>query len=129
MKRLSDVLMVARGLVELCRYDVRHGLLAIDNVESHLGAPVATAPVSDAGLESRLCEAMALAACLYWKPVQCLHRSICTVRLLRSRGLSARLVIGFRAEPFVSHAWVEVSGRIVNDSPAYRERLRVLYTA
>jgi hypothetical protein len=35
-------------------------------------------------------------------------------------------VIGYRPSPFFSHAWVEVDGRIVNDSPVYQERLFVL---
>jgi hypothetical protein len=51
------------------------------------------------------------------------------VRLLRKHDVVARLVIGYRPVPFFSHAWVEVNGRVVNDSPAYRERLQVLYTA
>jgi transglutaminase superfamily protein len=51
------------------------------------------------------------------------------VRLLRARGVVARLLIGYRPVPFLSHAWVEVEGRVVNDSPAYRKRLHVLLTA
>jgi len=35
-------------------------------------------------------------------------------------------VIGYRAAPFFSHAWVEVAGRVVNDSPIYQMRLQVL---
>ena len=71
---------------------------------------------------------MLLATCLYWKPVLCLQRSVCAVRLLRSHGVAARLVIGYRPSPFFSHAWVEVDGRVVNSSPAYKTRLRVLYS-
>ena len=71
---------------------------------------------------------MVLASCLYWKPVRCLQRSLCTARLLRIHGVAAQLVIGYRAMPFLSHAWVESDGRVVNDSPVYRQRLRVLYT-
>ena len=41
-------------------------------------------------------------------------------------GVEARLTIGYRAAPFLSHAWVEVDGRVVNDSQAYKERLQVL---
>jgi len=35
-------------------------------------------------------------------------------------------VIGYRAAPFFSHAWVEVGGRAANDSPTYQKRLQVL---
>jgi hypothetical protein len=32
----------------------------------------------------------------------------------------------FRSVPFMSHAWVEIGERVVNDLPAYRSRLMVL---
>jgi hypothetical protein len=40
--------------------------------------------------------------------------------------VAAEMVIGYRPSPFFSHAWVEVNGSIVNDSPAYQEKLLVL---
>jgi hypothetical protein len=49
-----------------------------------------------------------------------------TARLLRRRGFDAEVVIGCRPEPFFSHAWVELDGRVVNDSPVYREQLPAL---
>jgi hypothetical protein len=63
---------------------------------------------------------------LYWKRALCLQRSVATTRLLRQHGIRAELVIGYRADPFMSHAWVEIDGQVVNDSPAYQQRLRVL---
>ncbi|MBY0493286.1 MAG: lasso peptide biosynthesis B2 protein [Cyanobacteria bacterium] len=74
-------------------------------------------------------EAVAIATALYWKPVLCLQRSVCTVALMRSLGIRADLVIGYRTRPFVSHAWVTVDNRVVNDSPAYARRLRTLLVA
>ncbi len=71
---------------------------------------------------------MCLAGCFYYKPVLCLQRSVVAARLLRKAGAEARLVIGYRAAPFLSHAWVEVDGRVANDSQAYKERLQVLCT-
>ena len=79
-------------------------------------------------MRTAVCDAVLLATCLYWKPVLCLQRSVCTTRLLRTRGVAARLIIGYREAPFFSHAWVEVGSRVVNDSPAYRSRLRVLHS-
>src|ERR1041384_5341892 len=67
--------------------------------------------------------------CFYWKPVLCLQRAVCTVRLLRRHGIFARLVIGYRPSPFFSHAWVEVDGRVVYGSPAYQKRLKPLHVA
>jgi hypothetical protein len=45
---------------------------------------------------------------------------------MRNRGIPAEVVIGYSAQPFFSHAWVEVAGRVANDSPTYQMRLQVL---
>jgi hypothetical protein len=45
---------------------------------------------------------------------------------LRAYGAQADVVVGYRLAPFLAHAWVEVGGRIVNDSPAFRRSLQVL---
>ena len=66
-------------------------------------------------------------ACVWYvKRAFCLQRSAVTVWLLRRSGFDARLVIGFRAIPFESHAWVEIDGRVVNDRPQYRKYFHVL---
>jgi hypothetical protein len=78
-------------------------------------------------MEKAICDAVLLATCFYWKPVLCLQRAVCTVRLLRRYGIHARLVIGYRPSPFFSHAWVEVDGRVVYGSPAYQKRLMPLH--
>ncbi len=64
--------------------------------------------------------------CLYWKPVRCLQKSVATARLLRRHRVDAKVVVGCRPEPFYSHAWVEVEGRVVNESPLYKVRLPAL---
>ena len=81
-----------------------------------------------AASQTTVCDAVALAECLYWKRVFCFQRSVAATRLLRRAGIQAHLVIGYRPSPFLSHAWVEVDRRVVNDSPAYKERLYVLCT-
>ncbi len=120
--------LVARALYELVRYDVVHGLFKVPPVKSKASRPAAGEVVSDVNLESRVCGAVVLACCFYWKPVLCLQRSVCAMRMLRARGVQARVVIGYRPVPFFSHAWVEVDGRVVNDSPVYQQRLTVLHT-
>jgi len=75
---------------------------------------------------SRVCSAVTLAASFYVRPVLCLQKAIVTTRLLRQHGIPAETVIGYRPSPFLSHAWVEVAGRVVNDSPVFQERLVVL---
>jgi hypothetical protein len=120
------MLFLLRVLVELIRYDVVHAVGGFRRVH----ASVKTTPISPSagrdGIVRRTCEAVTLASCFYWKPVLCLPRAVVTTRLLRRFGVRAQMVIGYRPSPFFSHAWVEVDGRIVNDSPAYQKRLLVL---
>jgi hypothetical protein len=119
---------VFRAFIELVRYDVWHGAF---NRAHRPARPLADAVLSQSPnheLERAVCDAVVLACCLYWKPVLCLQRSVCAMRLLRSKGVAARVVIGYRPVPFFSHAWVDVGGRVVNDSPTYQKRLTVLHT-
>jgi hypothetical protein len=119
---------VFSALYELARYDVISALRGSANIRGLNPQPITPEPTNHE-LVRTICNAVSLAACLYWKPVLCLQQSVCTARLLRKHDVVARLVIGYRPVPFFAHAWVEVNGRIVNDSPTYRERLQVLYTA
>lgn len=123
------LLLVVRALYELARYDVIHLLLRSRSIQRHL--PARAIGVRELSPESAttITNALVLAGCLYWKPVRCLQRSVCMVRLLRAQGVAARLVIGYRPAPFFSHAWVEVNGHVINDSPVYRTRLHILLTA
>ncbi len=55
-------------------------------------------------------------ACVcYPHDVKCLQRSAVVTRMLRRRGLEAKLVIGHFAVPLRWHAWVELDGRVVWD--------------
>jgi Transglutaminase-like superfamily len=125
MNRIRAGRVVLAALFELIRYDVVHTWL--ERPVLRLPAPSLLSP-ADPELERRVCDAVLTATCLYWKPVLCLQHAVCVARLLRAHGVCARLVIGYRAVPFFSHAWVEVDGRVVNDSTAYRSRLQVLHT-
>jgi len=62
--------------------------------------------------------AINMACVLYFKQVECLQRSAALVCLLRKLGTPAELVIGAQQLPFRAHAWVEISGVVVNDSPS-----------
>ena len=62
----------------------------------------------------------------YPKNVMCLQRSFVTARIFRKCGIAANVVIGYRAAPFFSHAWIEVGDRVINDQPAYRRQLTIL---
>jgi len=131
-QQLTYLGLVLRALFELVRYDLIHTVCGFGPIRNGLikqaTKQAAKQMVVDADCERIICDAVLLATCLYWKPVLCLQRSVCAVRLLRSYGIPAKLVIGYRPAPFLSHAWVEVDGRVVNSSPGYKQRLRVLCT-
>ena len=127
MQRIRYAWLVFCALYELARYDLVRAWRGATNMQWLNLRPITNSPTRHE-LVRTTCNAVSLAACLYWKPVLCLERSVCIVRLLRRRGVVARLVIGYRPAPFFFHAWVEVSDRIVNDSATYQERLRVLYS-
>ena len=125
--RLRYVLLVVSAWCELARFDLLRARSTGSTL--HLRRVAARGQkATEAERTSAVCSAVVTAACLYWKSVMCLQRSVCTARLLRARGVPARLVIGYRPDPFLSHAWVEVDDRVVNDSPIYRRRLFVLYS-
>lgn len=121
--------LVFRALYEMVRYEVVLSLLGSGRILSQLRRQAISTRRAEAGLEKAICDAVLLATCFYWKPVLCLQRAVCTVRLLRSNGIHARLVIGYRPSPFFSHAWVEVDGRVVYGSAAYQQRLMPLHVA
>jgi len=109
---------------ELVRYDVISRFLGFPGVRRHM-APAREPGGIAASVES-VCSAVACMTSFYWKPLLCLQRSIVTARVLRANGIQAEVVIGYRAYPFFSHAWVEVGGRVVNDSSAYQTKLQLL---
>jgi len=129
--------LYARVLWELIRYDLLfacRGLRGVRPRRRQVGQAFSSANMTSGSasgtvsleIESRICEAVRSVAPFYWKPIRCLQRSIVTARLMQRRGIPAEVVVGYRAVPFFSHAWVEVAGRASNDSPTYRMRLQVL---
>jgi hypothetical protein len=126
---MKKAALVFRALYEIVRYEVVLSLLGSGRILSQLRRQSVSLRSASAELEETICDAVLLATCFYWKPVLCLQRAVCTVRLLRRHGIDARLVIGYRPSPFFSHAWVEVNGRVVYGSAAYQKRLMPLHVA
>lgn len=121
------VWLVIRALGELARFDILYAWRGFAAIEQELKRhPVSPTDRSD--LEGFVCDALALACSIYFKPVLCLQRSVCAVRLLRDCGRNAKLVIGYRPLPFLSHAWVEIDGRVIRDSPGYQRQMQILHT-
>ena len=121
--------LLCRALYEIVRYELIVSLRGSGRILSQLKRQSITARPNNEALVKAICDAVHLATCFYWKPVLCLQRAVCTVRLLRRHGIFARLVIGYRPSPFFSHAWVEVDGRVVYGSAAYQKRLMPLHVA
>jgi len=64
-----------------------------------------------------ICTAVDRAQTYLLSQALCLQRSIVITRLLQERKLNAETVIAAHLMPFKSHAWVEVDGEVVSDSP------------
>ena len=75
---------------------------------------------------TEICQAVDLAAVLYFRRVLCLQRSAATACLLKRYGFPAELVIGVQQLPFAAHAWVEMGGLVVNDKPYMSDIYSVL---
>ena len=126
---MKKAALVFRALYEIARYEFVLSLRGSGRILSQLKRQSISVKPVRGDLEKKICDAVLLATCFYWKPVLCLQRAVCTVRLLRKHGIHARLVIGYRPSPFFSHAWVEVDGRVVYGSVAYQKRLMPLHVA
>jgi hypothetical protein len=70
--------------------------------------------------------AFLVAAALYVRRARCLKRAAVVTRLLRRRGVDAKLVIGYHLPPLDAHAWVEVADKIVSEYQPGLEHYRVL---
>lgn len=117
--------LIAAALWELLRYDII--LRFCGFAKLHRG--LARRAIKDTGFpecEAAVIEAVAVASCFYPRHVRCLQRSVVSARLLRRRGANADVVIGYRSAPFFSHAWVEVNGKVVGDSPVYQRKMHIL---
>jgi hypothetical protein len=75
---------------------------------------------------TEICQAVDMAAVLYFRRVLCLQRSAATACLLKRYGFPAQLVIGVQQLPFAAHAWVELGGLVVNDKPYISDIYSVL---
>jgi len=80
----------------------------------------------DPFVTERVRRAVDTACVWYYKPVLCLGRSAVLVRMLRRRGLNARLIVGTTQVPFRAHAWVQIEERIVGDPGDVAVRFLVL---
>ena len=120
---MRELSLKLRVIFELARYDLLFAWRGLEGVRPGRGA---SSTGENREQEIAICEALRSVAPFYWKPIRCLQRSIVTARIMRNCGIPAEVVIGYRPAPFFSHAWVEVAGRVANDSPVYQTKLQVL---
>jgi hypothetical protein len=123
MTRVESARLRGGAFRELLRYDALSTCGGFPRIRRRMGS--ARKPARKASVEA-VVDAVAWMTSFYWKPLLCLQRSVVTARLLRAEGFEAEVVIGCRAKPFYSHAWVEVDGRVVNDSSACQTKLQPL---
>ena len=62
----------------------------------------------------------------YPKKAMCLQHSAVVTYLLRRRGVPAEMVLTAQEFPLKAHAWAEVEGEVVNDSPQVKTKYREL---
>jgi hypothetical protein len=62
----------------------------------------------------------------YPKKAMCLQHSAVVTCLLRRRGVPAEMVLTAQEFPLKAHAWAEVEGEVVNDSPQVKTKYREL---
>jgi hypothetical protein len=120
------IALAVRAMWGLCRYDLVVATSGFRGVHRKLQGLGCGRRSSRSDLEVVVPRTVAAVSSFYWKPVLCLQRSVVGAVLLRHYGIEAQVVIGCRAVPFACHAWVEVDGRVVNDSSGYQRKLRVL---
>jgi hypothetical protein len=126
MSHFGFALLAAQAFWRLISYDLASCTLGFEHIYKGVIRCSVVPSTSEPNVASLVSEAVAVAACFYWKPVLCLQRSVVATELLRKWGVRASLVIGYRPYPFLSHAWVEVDGFVVGDSDAYKERLKII---
>ena len=129
MTKIRFAWFVSCAFFEFVRYEVLLRMCGSGRILRQLNRQGVSQKPFSQKLEQDICDAVLLATCFYCKPVLCLQRSVCTARLLRKRGGDAHVVIGYRPSPFFSHSWVEVDGRVIYGSLAYKQQLKPLFVS
>jgi hypothetical protein len=108
-------MLFLKALVGLLVYDSLTTFRPFKSFHSTVkGWTVADKPTDQETID-RVCTAVNYACAWYPKQALCLQRSFITTYLLRKQGVPAQMVLGAQKLPFKAHAWVEVSGRAVNE--------------
>ncbi|HKV34750.1 MAG TPA: lasso peptide biosynthesis B2 protein [Pyrinomonadaceae bacterium] len=90
------------------------------------GWPTAEPQTTDPELCRRICATVNRAQVYYPKKAMCLQHSAVITCLLRRHAVPAQMVLAAQEFPPKAHAWVEVSGVVVNDFKQVKTRYREL---
>jgi hypothetical protein len=88
--------------------------------------PTASPTTSDPDTCRRVRGMVDRAQMYYPKKAMCLQHSAVVTCLLRRRGVPAEMVLAAQDFPPKAHAWAEVAGEVVSDSPAVKTKYREL---
>lgn len=88
--------------------------------------PTAEPRTSDREICQRVRGMVDRAQMYYPKKAMCLQHSAVVTCLLRRRGVPAQMVVAAQDFPPKAHAWAEVAGQVVSDSPAVKTKYREL---
>jgi hypothetical protein len=121
------VSMVLSALLGLVVFDAILSFCSLKSMCSRVKAwPVRRQGSANSSIIGQVCGAVDRACVWYPKRTLCLQRSAVTTCLLRSKGVSAQMMIGVRPMPFLAHAWVEADGSVINDWPRIKRFYRTL---
>lgn len=76
-----------------------------------------------------LSSAVDAASLLYPKKTFCLAWAATFCRLASQKKWHCSFVIGIQTNPFYAHAWAEIAGKVINDSPQVAEVLSIILKA
>jgi len=88
--------------------------------------PTAEPRTADRDLCRRVCGMVDRAQMYYPKKAMCLQHAAVVTCLLRRRGVPAEMVLAAQDFPPKAHAWAEVGGEVVSDSPGVKTKYREL---
>jgi hypothetical protein len=123
---MKTAILVVEVLIRLTRHDLFMLSHSFEALHRQVREYPTRGTQRDAAQFEQLRRAVDIACALYPKRVLCLQRSAVLVKVLRRRGVAAKMVIGAQKLPFKAHAWVEVDGRVINDRLVSRELFLVL---
>jgi len=86
--------------------------------------PIAEPRTADRDLCMRVRRMVDRAQMYYPKKAMCLQHSAVVTCLLRRRGVPAEMVLAAQTFPPKAHAWAEVAGDVVSDSPSVKTKYR-----